>query len=372
VAQETLGCAESYRVAVHAQGGRALWTWVKGLEEITWGRKSDDWSEATVEVAKTDAGADCCGKLGATRTWGHELSIYRDNDQEPVWQGPIVVKSEKRHSLTLNARDMLFWMERRGVQPAAGSYFYPNATDTGAILRTVITDAFTGADPGLLTYADLQDTGTTSTLDRVWRDSQPVGELLRELISAGVDVFTVGRRVYVLSDRSRLGFNPYRLSEDSFLDELEVRENGVDAATRAVCVGGQPLDGSGQPIQDVSPVIGTAGGTDAFYGRVDRFTTSPNTVVQSVANGIASAMRSYGYPPPVDLVVPRGARLSPHAPVSLGQLIPGRPFVVGLRSYCTPAEQRYRLNELEVTWGRTQVEEVAVSLSSSGPVLEAA
>ena len=261
MAQETLGCAENYRVAIHAQGGRGLWTWVGGLEEITWGRKSDDWSEASVEVAKTEAGADCCGKLGQTHTWAHELSIYRDNDQEPVWQGPIVVKSEKRHSLALTARDMLFWMERRAVSPAAGSYFYPNPTDTGAILRTVITDAFTAADPGLLTYADLQDTGTTSTLDRVWRDSQPVGELLRELLSAGVDVFTVGRRVYVLSDRSRLGFNAYRLDEDAFLDELEVRENGVDASTRTVCVGGQPLDGSGQPIQDVSPVIGTAGGT---------------------------------------------------------------------------------------------------------------
>lgn len=370
---DRLGCAETYRAAIHFQGGASLWTWIEGLTALQWGRKRDDYSEATVTVAKTLAGSTCCGRLGQTRTWGHELTIYRDDDPNPVWQGPIIRKTEKRATISFDARDVLFWLDRRAVAPAGPEYFWPTPTDTGAILRQLINDGFPVGDParnpGITQYAVLEDTGTRSTTDHLWRDSEPIGSVMRDLIGAGVDVFTVGRRIYIVSDTPT--GRAYRLTDRDFLDELELRENGLDAATRGVLVGGQPLDGNGQPIQDVAPVIGRSGGPEPFFGQIDRLSTSQNTNNQQVADGIAGAMRSYGTPPPIDLVVPDNARLSPDAPVTLGQLIPGRPFTVLLDGYCTRIQQDFRLNELEVTWSSTEVEQVAVSLASNGPVRQA-
>jgi hypothetical protein len=373
MAIEQLGCAERYQVAVTAQGGGPVVTWVSGLTELTWGRKRDDYSEASITVAKRQATADCCGKLGDTHVWLHELAVYRDEDQEPVWAGPIIDKRENTTTFTFAARDMLFWLDRRGVEPVAPEYFTPNPIDTGAIIRQIVTDGFPLADilrnPGLLEYAVLEDTGTTSTTDHLWRHSVSIGDVVRELLDAGVDLYTVGRRIRAHSDRSTA--TPYRLTDDDFLADLEVRENGLDTATRGILVGGQPLDGNQQPIQNVAPIIGLAGGPEPGYGLIDRISTSQNTVHQSVADGIAGAIRGYGFPPPVDVIVPQGAQLAPHAPVSLGQLVPGRRFVVALSDqYCTSAEQVFRLNEVAVSWTSTEVEKVAVSLASEGTALE--
>jgi hypothetical protein len=371
-AVERLGCAEDYRAVIKFRGGRTVWTPVRGLAAVAWGRRRDDWSEATIDVAKVDAGGDCCAKLGDTRTWGHELALYRGDEQEPCWEGPIVDKVERRASFSFAARDVAFWLDRT---PVEYDYFWPDPTDTGQIIRTLITDAFEVDDPGLVEWMDVRDTGRMSTTDRLWGWSQPLGEVIRELIGVGVDLFTVGRRLYVISDRTQLDEGaPYRLDAAHFLDELQVREHGLDAAMLGIAVGGQPLDGEGQPIQDVAPVLGSQGGPndgyDPFYGRVTRWTSSPNTVAQSVADGLASAVYHAGQPPPVDLVVPDGARLSPTAPVSMGQLVPGRKFHVALGDeYCTRVDALFRLHEVDVTWTRQQdeaSESVAVSLSSSG------
>lgn len=374
-----LGCASTYDAEIRFQGGGHLWTTVQGLTALSWGRKRDDWSEGSITVTKSLAGSDCCGKLGQTHTWGHELRIYRD--QEPVWEGPIVKVREKRATITFDARDMLFWFDRRSLETRAGPYHVWAGADTGAFLRLVIEEAFTNPDPGgddwdpgLLAYAILQDSGTTSTTDRLWKHSTSVGEVVRDLIGAGMDMYTIGRAIHLISDKLAAGTAPYRLRETDFLSELEVVENGLDAATQVYVVGGQPVDGSGNPITDpnVSPVIGAAGGWEPFHGLVTQHTHSQNVVQQAVADGIAAARRAYAYPPPVDIIVPSGAKLSPEAPVEMGQLVPGRLFQVSLESYCRNVRQNFRLNELSVKWESATTETVAVSLASGGPAEVAA
>lgn len=370
-----LGCASTYDAEIRFQGGGHLWTKVEGLTALSWGRKRDDWSEGSITVTKSLSGSDCCGKLGRTHTWGHELRIYRDS--KTVWTGPIVKIREKRATLQIDARDMLFWFDRRSLETRAGPYHWWFGGDTGAIIRFIVQEAFTNPnpgngenwDPGLLAHAVLQDTGTTSTTERLWGHSTSVGEVVRDLIGAGVDIYTIGRAIYVISDKIAAGTAPYRLRESDFLSELEVVENGLDAATEVFCVGGQPVDGSGNPINDpnVGPVIGAAGGWDPFYGKVTQHTSSSNVVRQDVANGIAAARRAYGYPPPNDIIVPTGAKLSPEAPVEIGQLVPGRLFQITLESYCRAIQQDFRLNELSVKWDSSGTETVAVSMASGGP-----
>lgn len=369
-----LGCAVSYQAAVHAQGGGALWTRIGGITKLEWGRTRDDFSEASVSVAKSDAGAECCGQLGDTRTWGHELTVYRD--EALVWQGPIVRTTETRTGFTLEARDMIAWLDKRAVSPAAAEYFAPTPYDTGAQIRLILQDAFPAAvplrDPGLTQWMDVSDTGTGTTIDHLWKDTKMVGDLVRELLAAGVDMYTVGRRVVVASDEAQLGLEPLRLRDQDFLADLHVVENGLDAATRGLLVGGQPLDGNQQPVEGGSPIVGRAGGPEPFYGQLDKISTSPNTTDQATADGIAAAMRAYGHPPPLDLVIPDNARLSPQAQVTIDQLMPGAVVIVTLDGYCRQVQGDFRLTELAVSWepgtDTGDAERIAVSLAAGGPV----
>lgn len=359
-----LGCPSAYHAAIHVQGGGRLWTRLDGgLTEAKWQRKRDDFSIASITVAKQDAGAGCCTRLGRTYSWAHELTLYRD--ETLVWQGPIVRKVESRTTFTLEARDMIAWLDRRSVKPPDGvEYFYPDGIDTGALIRQLLTDGFTGNDPGLLAYMQVPDSGTNSTLDHTYYDSVAIGHVVRDLIKAGVDLYTVGRALYAMVDEP-VG-RPLMLTEADFLSELTVAEAGLDACTRGVVVGGQPVDDTGQAIQG-PPVIGSAGGPAAGFGLVEQVSPSQTTIDPGVADGIAAKMVSYGTPPPVDIIVPDGAQLASTAPVDINQLIPAATLGVTLTSFCTPvASQQFRLNELDVTWSEGS-EKVAVSLSAGGP-----
>src|SRR5690606_35419641 len=122
----TLGHAERYDAVIHMQGGRQRFTTVEGATQITWGRKLDDFSEASVTVAKADADDACCGRLSQVHTWGHELSIYRDGVF--VWQGPIVNKIESSTEFVFEARDVLAYLDRR---PALGIYNWTPPDEDG-------------------------------------------------------------------------------------------------------------------------------------------------------------------------------------------------------------------------------------------------
>lgn len=83
-------------------------------------------------------------------------------------------------------------------------------------------------------------------------------------------------------------------------------------------------------------------------------------------------MASYGNPPPVDIIVPNNAQLSPDANVTIDELVPGYPVTVALRSYCTPVTQRFVINEVEVTADVSSDrmnESVQVSLANEGSPL---
>lgn len=95
----TLGCATSYQAVIHWQGGKRLFAVLDAVTEVTWARKLDDYSEASVKLAKPALSPLCWSKIAAQydndgmllrpgiEPWAHELSIYRDHGL--VWQGPV-------------------------------------------------------------------------------------------------------------------------------------------------------------------------------------------------------------------------------------------------------------------------------------------
>lgn len=382
---DVLGCAERYDAVVHYQGGRHVWAHLDGLTALNWGRKLDDYSEASVTVAKRDASRDCLAALGRTQNWAHELSIYRD--RQLVWQGPIIQIDETRGQIVIDARDMLTWLDRRVIHPIGPAslpswrwhYHWWEARPAGEIIHKMLSDGFTGnyPDPGLFAHARIDIPGTPlATTELMYGDTEYIGTVVRDILPVGMDMFTLARKCYFIPEGYRLARAPYRLGQRHFLDDLTVRKIGLDTATRGVLVGGNVLDHEGNPMPpfppavegqpelDHPPVRGAAGGTtgETGYGLIEKLSTSDNTTDDRVANGIAARIRAYGFPPPVALLVPDGARLDPSAPVSIGQLVPGRTWRVQLDDYVTPVAGGFRLSEVDVTWTADDTEQVAVSL----------
>lgn len=380
-----LGSAQRYQAVIHMQGGQRVWTRVPRLVDVTWGRVLDDYSEASCTVAKRHVDAECAGSLGGVRTWGHELSLYRDG--EFVWQGPIVGKSEFGDRFELQARDMIAWFDRRrNVKP----YNWTEPTDqnpngegawwVSGILSTVLWDTFEGhADPNLLPYVSIPANTQMATFQAMQTREKSIGDAVRSLIEYGEDMFTIGRQVNILPQDQARARRPLTLTEYDFPSELELREVGLDAVTRAVVIGSQPQNptsGGSQPASDRAAPIGVwpdpPGGVSDFFGLIERAEKSSTATTQGAVDWLAYVMAQYNDPPAMSIIVPSSSQLSPRAPVSIHDLIPAQRVRVKLLSYHTPAQQEFVINDVQVTAsssGADMQEQVSISVTSNtGPL----
>lgn len=380
-----LGHAQTYHAEIYAESGE-LWATVDGLADVQWGRTLDDYSEASIAVAKASNTEHCCNQLGMVRTWGHELVLYRDS--QFVWQGPIMQKSEFRSYFEFHARDMLAWFDRRrNLRP----YQWVEPTDqqphglgkrrVDELLREIVADATAERDPWRAEQnVFIDDIPAMATLQAEQVNEKDLGELIRDLLGYGVDAFTIGRQVFFVRESTSQQHAPRTLREEDFLADLEVREVGLDGATRAAVVGQQPQQpvGSGgvqQPSQLAAPVgvyPSDGGGIDPFFGLLFTGHQSTTATDEAACRELARVAVAYGNPPPVTIVVPAGTQLSPSAPISIFDVVPGRRVRVLLDSYYTPARQEFLWNELSVTAAVSSEgmkEKVQVSVTSKGSAL---
>lgn len=383
-----LGVAQEYHAVIHFQGGTRVYTPVEGLIGVSWERKLDDYSEANAVVAKAGVSRACGGRLGEVTPWAHELSIYRDGAL--VWQGPVTNKTETRDALQFSARDVIAWLDRRVIDLTfSGSEDQPDDAEhnaftgeSGIMLAQIINKTFPVGDaynnPGITPYARVDRTpGIYAKSKRIWRGSQTVGSLVRELIKGGIDMFTLGRKLYIVPDAYRLNHAPYRLTDEHLLGDVEMVENGLDTATEGMVAATpeqtSPDDG-GAVTTNPPPYVakyppghhGGAGDPSAppWWGRITKFSTTqqsadPNNPGEEpdmrALNSLAQAIRTYGFPTPRTIKIGQQAQLSPDAPISVGQLVPGRPVRVELAHFYTNIAQLFRINEVSVQWGQTSV-----------------
>ena len=374
-----LGHAQTYRVEIRTQSG-ALWAVIDDVADVLWGRTLDDYSDASVVVAKDRTPERCCQQLGLTRTWGHELVIYRDD--EFVWQGPITQRGEFRDRFEFHARDMLAWFDRRRnerpyqwVEPTEQQPHGLGRRRVDELLREILADATAEGDPwrgGVV----IDGIAALATLQAEQQHEKNLGDLIRDLLGYGVDAFTIGRQVFFLAESTSRGFEPRTLTEADFLADLEVREIGLDGATRAAVVGQQPQqpvgEGGVQPPSQMAAPIGVwpeTGGLDPFFGLLFTGSQSSTATDEEACRDLARMAVAYGNPPPVSIVVPANTQLSPTAPISIHDIVPGRRVRVLLDSYYTPALQNFLWNELQVrasVSAEGMKEKVQVSVTSMG------
>lgn len=339
-----LGCPNTYQVVVFRRGGDHPTFTLKGVTQLGWTRKLDGISTASATLAKQAAGPTCCADIGNSQPWSHELGFYRDGDL--MWQGPIQFISEDKDFITIQAADVLAWMQVRYNREAFD--FINSDADQTDIAHYFIDQAFMFDDPHVREYVVAVPTGATYQAQAHNRYTITWFEALDDIGKQDLDYTTVGRRILIGGELSTLT-PPLALTDVSFVDNVTLIQDGSQLATR-YCAAGQ--EGAN---------VACVGGVDAFYGLVERMVTADSITSNAVAEFTASSLRNAAYPQPVVIAVPSGASLADTAPVGIDQLICGARIDVALTSFCRELAQPMRLAALDVSWDG-QFETVAVNL----------
>lgn len=310
------------------------------LVEVEWNRVLDDTSTARVVI---DPSGDCCGQLANVRSWRNRLAIYRNG--EAVWDGPILQAEWKLGQVEIFAGDITAWLDRR-VPHQTISFTSAELTD---IATWLIEDAFRPDDPG----HTIQVVGPTRIRgDRAYTlDIGQTGDHLRDLADTGLDYTAVGSTIVLLPEGHNVSVG--MLTDADFPEGLVVAENGTALATRWVVHGDED-----------STVKGVAGGTDSYYGLLERSVEETSVLDDASAAAAARSRRASSLPVPVFLTSEE-VTLSPQAPVDVGSLVPGWCVDVSTTKTCRTIAQRLKIVGLKVQEDGDG-EEVKIQLAPTG------
>lgn len=294
------------------------------LTEIEWNRTLDNWSTARAVVNPM---GDCCERLGAVSTWRHRLVIYRDGKY--VWDGPITQVNWSLGQVELLAADVLIWLDYR-VPHQDLAY---TSTDLATIAAGLIEDGFAPDDPGH-TVEVIAVAGVTGSRSYM-RDIGQTGDHLKALADAGLDYTALGSKILLLPENHTVPVG--RLSDQDFPTGLVVAEDGTALGTRWVVAG-----------SDDSGVVGEAGGTDAYYGLLERYVEQTEITDMASATAAAQARLRGSLPVPV-FVDTQQVTISPDAAVDVASLVPGWCLDITSTSTCRTVSQRLKITGLKVT-----------------------
>lgn len=327
----TLGCGP-WRAVLQCRGGGQLvevpW------QHLTMGRRVDDISAASVTVTsqglsqlRQRAYDDCCGLLATLQPWEHELALWRGGEE--VWVGPIQEPEFGHDAITIPARDLTAWWERRLL----GRDRSFTDVDLATIFEQYHADAMQ-PDPSPNIHLVTTPTGVTGTRSIRADAYRRAADELRELARSGLDYTAYGRTVRAggaVVPASDLGM---LLTEHFNQPKLVV--HGLLATTRAVVIGGRTSTGT--------PIVGEAGGGNDQLGLLEQVATE-SSILDAASCNAAAATR-------VDLLEAPDymtGQLLAGAPVAFRDLVPGATADLRVAAMCRAAVGTYRLLALDVS-----------------------
>src|SRR5438105_481314 len=329
-----------------------------GVQSLTYDRRLDDISLAEVVINIQGNDQDnCCELLADIEPWCDELHIERNGEE--VWVGPITEVIYSFKTVTVRARDLLFWLQVRVLQStidttAAGT---GNEDITTTALR-IINDAFAGNDPpNVLSYVQSTLTGTVSA-----RFYTAFGDTdlnyFTSLAATGLN-FTAINRTIIIGGRQLPLNSIATLTDQMILSDVTVNKTGLLQGNRIY----EHFTGdAGVPAVSEVPF--------QCYGRIEQVRTDdlPDSMsAQQTADAYALAV---GTAPRILEVSSGGdATLSPETPWDFAEMIPGVKVTVFLTRLCVPIEDRYQLTFVQVQQSSDKpTETVSIRLGTVNPI----
>ena len=232
-------------------------------------------------------------------------------------------------TVTVSAVDIIGLLDRR----VPHQDFDFQGVDITGIAAALVDDGFAPDDPGHTTTV-VQVAGIDG--GRVYAQNiGQTGDHLRDLADTGLDFTAVGNNVVIMPDFfcDVVG----RLSDDDLPQGLTVSEDGASLATRTIVAG----------TEDGDPV-GTAGGTNAYYGLLEKYIEQRNIPDQVSADAAAQGALSATLAVPV-FIDTQDITLSPGADVEVDSLVPGWCLDVTSDTTCRTITQRLKITGLQVS-----------------------
>jgi FlaG/FlaF family flagellin (archaellin) len=339
----TLGCATHSYTITDRDGGNVASAGT--LTAVQYNRLLNDASTGIITVGTAAPG--CCEQLGRIRAWRHRLNIFRGSDL--MWSGLVLNVDWTYDQVVVTGVDLFGLLDRR--VPHQDMVF--SGTDLTVIAEELIDDGLAPDDPGheVTIMGPAMVTGGRS----YDRDIGQTADHLRDLTDTGIDITVIGNRFIILPDN--FGDVVGRLSDDDLPQGLRVTEDGAGLATRQIVAGSEDGD-----------VLGSAGGTNAYYGLLEVYTEQTTITTDTAATESARARLAASAMVPV-FIDTQDVTLAPTANVSMRALVPGWCVDITTDSTCRRITQRLKITGLKVSENATQ-EQVVLQVSATGETLE--
>lgn len=325
-----LGCAESYDVFIAERGGRRLLMSVP-WSSLEWARALDETSEANVQVdgVAGDAYTACCEGLANIDPWAHELCIYRNGVR--VWAGPLTSILYTDEGITLPAKDLSAWLDRRRIHDTHNDEDEP----TLQVVESYIADALSVDNGmGLTTYAFDDPTGSTITRKVKARENKMCLSELGEIADTDLDWTCIDRMMFLAIDEIPAA-RFTTLIDSHFRTLADLTVDGDNMVTDMTVTG----EGTG----DKGPAIqGTAvADTEVsdYYGVHERVISEDGIKTNHRANKRARTQLDLLGLPAARFT---GGELDVEFPLTVDLLVPGTTVAVGLTQQCRPVTGTYR------------------------------
>lgn len=333
--------------------------------DLTMNRRVDDMSDASVAVGHFTRGGDgtralvpapalseeCCGALNDLSAWEHEIALWRDDDSS--WIGPVIKPVWRADTVSMAARDLFQWFERRLLEHDREFF----GEDLADIFRQLCLDAL-HRDPSPHIHINPSATGILGDRTVLVDAKQRAADALRELLRAGLDMTMIGRTMIVGGTTVPTADLGTLITSD--FDGLELTEDGLQTETESTVVGSSTDTVLG-------PTMATAGGVDARLGLVQNVVTESGIEDDAQCQAAADSRLALLAESPRTIT----GRLLPTAPVGFDQLIPGAVADLRLQLMCKEVEGDHRLQSVQVHVDEKGVETVNVVFTNLGTTGEA-
>lgn len=324
-----LGCGV-HRVYIRERGGGDILGEID-YTSLSYSRRLDDMSDGTVTIGADGLSNEaCCRALAGVQSWKHELEIYRDDDPVPAWVGPIVEIAWGRSQVSLQARDLFAWFERR-VLPFGREFVL---TDLGTIFQQYVNDALSG-DTSPNINVEVSPVGILGDRFNDPTEFRRAADELRELARSGVDFTMIGRTMQVGGEE--VPTSSVGILIDEYFTDVTLTEKGLETATEVIVVGAQDPDIG-------VPIFGSAGGVELDLGLIQAV-HSESSILDENSAAFAAQGRLLMLNPPPSYVE---GTLSQDAPIGFSDLIPGAHADLRLRLACKDVDDDFRLQGVGV------------------------
>lgn len=310
-------------------GGRVLgeMEW----DSIAYARAANETSDATVRWFQGDAQVPAF--LVQTEPWEHDLVIWRHDEPEPVFAGPVRTVKYATGETTVTAKDGTAWFEKRRIHTDTT---YPNV-DLAYIFGKIAGEALAqDPSPGLTIIT--APCGVVGTRITRAAEAAVAADLLRELSRSGVDWTAVGRRVLIGGADLTVPLGVLILIDEA-VQNPALEKAGDVTVTRQTMRWQAP---------NQEPMLTSVSSTqEALLGLLETVDEEPD-IADAGSAGTAAQAR-------LDLLSknPRvvTCTLTADAPTTINQLVPGR--ITDFRVSTLP----------ELALGQTRLQKLGVSVS---------